>query len=432
MPLPPIKARELTFDEYLEIFYKSVGPNAERDPEIQALLKADDRFDFGSTDYFNPVYSMKVMLEGLTRQSQLYRLLPKTSYIDKGDSLHYISADATYLESALGEEGALFSTDTNIPTISDLNHCWPAVTTEQWESTEVGTQMSKFQKQPVTDADFLKDFFQRKYMDNIDKDLAGVYLSTTVHGVDTPSFDGSTTYSRLETIDRMISNYTESGVANTHVSLAEDGDIYWDVGSGGTIKINRSSDTWANAQIKLPTTPGTEQAYNILDELDDLMAEAKNYAPTDERNYIGLCSPKAMNKIQDEIDPKQSFLEFPMDIYQNINGVSTRPGRIAGKTSVSALAICGLKVPFFDVPYLGGVVKGAWVWENAKYTTGGVGNIYLVNMDNIEIRHLIPTTYLETPNYGDWILGKRHVFYSAMQLLCTNFASHAALKYIKA
>ncbi len=61
-----------------------------------------------------------------------------------------------------------------------------------------------------------------------------------------------------------------------------------------------------------------------------------------------------------------------------------------------------------------------------------MGNIYLVNMDNIEIRHLIPITYTETPNYGDWILGTRHSIFSAMTLICRNFACHAALKYIAA
>ena len=174
------------------------------------------------------------------------------------------------------------------------------------------------------------------------------------------------------------------------------------------------------------------RAYNILDELDDLMSSALQYAPTGERNYIGLCSPKALNKVQDELDPKQRFLEFPMEVYQNIDGVTTRPGRLAGKTSVAALSISGVKVPFFTSIYLGGVVPGAWVWENSQYATGGVGNIYLVNTDNIEIRHLIPITYMETPNYSDWILGNRHSIFSAMQLLCRNFASHAALKYIAA
>jgi hypothetical protein len=424
-------ADELSFGEYIDTFYKVIGPDAERDPEIQDLLKADDRYDYGSTDYFNPVYSYEIALEGLTRSTNLYRLLPKTTYIDKGDSLHNIIADATYMKSFLGEEGGMFVSDTVIPTVSDLDLLWPAVFHIGWEDTRIGREMAKFQKGPKTDLAFLKQFFNRVYADGIDQQLAGTYLSSTVHGVDTPA----TQYSKatIECIDRMISNSTESGAA-THVSAATDGDIYWDelnLAGTSTIKINRSDVTWADAQIKLPAAAATEDAYNILDELDDLMAVALSYADTGERSYIGLCSPKAMNKIQDEVDPKQRFLEFPMDVYQTIGGVSTRPGRMGGKTSVAALAICGEKIPFFTSPYLGGV-STTWVWENSKYTTGGVGNVYLINMNAIELRHLIPISYVETPNYSDWILGNRHSIFSAMQLLCSNFASHAALKYIKA
>jgi len=419
---------ELSFSEYLERFYKCIGPDAERDPEIQALLKADDRYDYLSTDYFNPVYSAKISLEALTRSTNIYRVLPKTTYMDKGDSIHYISADPTVLEEYLGNETAMFGSDTNIPAINDIDHLWPAVYHVGFEDTRIAREMSKFQAAPKTDLAMLQEFFNNFYANGIDQQLAGVQLSTTIHGVDTPA---TSTNATLECVDRMISNGTESGAA-THVSLATDGDIYWNATNTGTAVIDRSADTWADAQIKLPSAAGTEEGYNILDELDDLMAACLRYAPTAERNYIGLCSPRALNKIQDELDPKQRFLDFPMDVYQTLEGVSTRPGAMGGKFSVSALAISGVKVPFFTSPYLGGVVAGAWVWENSVYTTGGVGNIYLINMDNIEIRHLIPITYSETPNYGDWILGTRHSIYSAMQLLCRNFACHGALKYIAA
>jgi len=292
--------------------------------------------------------------------------------------------------------------------------------------------MSKFQAEPKTDLAFLLDYCNTRYADRIDQQLAGVFLdpngTPSGHGVDCPA---TSTNATVESIDRMITNGTESGATN-HVDTATDGDIYWNATNTGSAKITRASDTFANAQIKLPTTAATEEAYNILDELDDLMSTALVYAPTAERNYIGLCGPKALNKIQDELDPKQRFLEFPMDVYQTLEGVSTRPGALGGKFSVAALAICGVKVPFFTSPYLQGHADSSWLWKNAKYTTGGVGNIYLVNMDNIEIRHLIPITYTETPNYADWILGSRHSFFSAMQLLCRNFSCHAALKYIAA
>jgi len=363
---------ELSFSEFVERFYKCIGPDAERDAEIQALLKTDDRYDYGSTDYFNPVYSTKISLEALTRSTVLYRVLPKTTYMDKGDSMHYIKTDPDMKENFLGEETAMFGATTAIPAVEDFDHCWPAVFHLGFEDTRIAREMSKFQAEPKTDLAFLLDYCNTRYADRIDQQLAGVFLdpngTPTGHGVDAPA---TSTNATIESIDRMISNGTESGATN-HVDTNTDGDIYWNATNTGTAKIARATDTFANAQIKLPTTAATEQAYNILDELDDLMSTALVYAPTAERNYIGLCGPKALNKIQDELDPKQRFLEFPMDVYQTLEGVSTRPGALGGKFSVSALAICGIKVPFFVSPYLQGHADSSWLWKNAKHTTAGL------------------------------------------------------------
>jgi hypothetical protein len=356
--------------------------------------------------------------------------LPKTTFMQEGDSLHYIAADASVLTAWLGNEGAMFAADTNVPDISDIDHIWPATTFMGWEDTRVANELAKIQARPVTGPEFLRKYFADYYWDCIDQQLAGVWNSATVHGVDTPA---TSTNAQIECIDRMISNATESG-ANTHVSLETDGDIFWgptNATGTDTPKYDRSAVATANAQVTLPTVAGTEQAYNILDELDDLMASAKAYAPTAERNYVGLCSDKALNKIQDELDPKERYLEGRMDYTQTIGGVSTRPGALGGKFSCAGLTICGIKIPFFTSPYFAGKAT-PWVWENSKYATGGVGNIYLVNMDNIELRHLIPFTEIDYPNYGDWVLGDRHSLISSMTLLARNFASHAALKYIAA
>lgn len=421
---------DINFGEYLRRYYNAIGPDKNSDPEIQALMKADDRYDFGSTDLFNPKYSSKVTLAALTRSTSIYRILPKTTFMNEGDSLHYIAADAAVLTAFLGSEGAMFAADTNIPDITDIDHIWPATFFAGWEDTRVAVEMSKFQAKPVTGPDFLRKYFSDYYWDSVDQQLAGVWLSATVHGVDTPA---TSTNATIECIDRLISNGTESGATN-HVSAATDGDIFWgptNITGTDTAKYDRSVVTTADAQVKLTAAAGTEDAYNILDELDDLMATAKAYAPTAERNYIGMCSDKALNKVQDELDPKQRYLEGQMDYTQTIGGVSTRPGALGGKFSAAGLTICGVQVPFFTSPYFSGKAT-PWVWENSKYTTGGVGNIYLINMDNIEIRHLIPFTEIDYPNYGDWVLGDRHSLISSMQLLARNFASHAALKYIAA
>jgi len=423
------------FEMFCRKYYRSIGPGARQDPDIQALLKADDRYDFGSTDYFDPAYSARVTLEALVRSTDIYKLLPKTTYITEGDSMQYIKAEDSGLRAFLGDETAMFGGDTYIPDITAIDRIWPAVFASMWEDTRVATELSKVPgRSSKVDLQTILDYKMSHYLNAIDMQLAGTYLSTTVHGVDTPA---TSTMATVECIDRMLSNGTESGATN-HVGTATDGNIFWgktNITGTDTIVFERAADAapWANAQVKLPSVAATEEAYNLLDELDDLMAVAKQYAPSDQRNYIGLCSDKALNKIQNELDPKSRvMLEGNMEVTQTLNGVSTRPGVVGGKISTQALMITGVKVPFFTSTHFSGTATSGWLWKNQKYTTGGVGNIYLVNLDNIEIRHLIPITHEVYPNFGDWILGNRHVIFSGMQLLCRNFASHAALKYIKA
>jgi len=428
-----------TFEQWLRRYYKSIGPRAREDPEIQALIKADARYDYGETTFWDPEHSARVTLEGLVRETSLYAILPKTTFIQEGNSFRYISAEAAGSGTAvfLGDEGAMFGVDTAMPTAVEVEGLWPAVFAVQWEDTKVMTEMEKVWRTPKLTSAFIKEYFDKFYLDRIDRQLAGVQLSSTVHGVDTPA---TSTYATIESLDRMISDQAESGTASSgggHVNAATDGDIFWgktNITGTDTAIFDRSAVTTSDACIKLPSTAptgagtGVNEAYNILDELDDLMAEALIYAPTDQRNYIGITSPLALNKVQDELDPKMRYLEHPMEIYQTLNGVSTRPGALAGKISVPGLIICGVKVPFFTNVYLAG--QDGLGWKNTVYTTAGAGNIYLVNMDTIEIRHLIPPTFQSIPNYGDWILGNRNIWFSAMTLICRNFHANAALKYI--
>ena len=431
----------MPFDKFIEGYYRGLGPRV--DPDLAEIMKEDTRYNYTATPtYFNAAYSAKVSLEALSRSTTLYKLLRKTSYLSEGDSFHYISTDAHTGLLPILTAGAIFGADTSIPAITDVDFIVPAVHTLQWEDTLVARELSKIQAAPVTDAEFIRQYMTEVFTNNIDQALAGVYLdpdaATYGHGVDTPaSYTAAAPgVATIECIDRMLTTKSEGGTA-TYVSADTDGDIFWgptNKTGTDTARIDRSGSTAWDCQIRLPTggSAAAGEAYNILDELDDLMATALTYAPSDGKNYIGLCSPKALNKIQNELDPKQRFLEGAADVTQTINGVSTRPGVEGGKVSVASLTICGVKVPFFTSPYLQGTSASSWLWKNAKHTTGGPGNIYLINMDGMEFRTLIPITYETWPSHTEVQpgLGNRHILYTAGQLLVRNWASHAKLAFI--
>ena len=165
------------------------------------------------------------------------------------------------------------------------------------------------------------------------------------------------------------------------------------------------------------------------------MAAAKKYRQgSGPANYIALMSDTALNKVQDEIDPKGMWLEGQTEVTQTLNGITTRKGVDGGKLQVSSLILSGVKCPVFTAKYLQGTASSSWLWKNSKFATGGPGNIYLLNMDAIEFRTLIPTTAEswrnQAPNTTPG-LGYINVIYMMGQLIWRNWQSHAALKYIK-
>jgi hypothetical protein len=435
---------DVDFEQYLKNYYnrpygqsRLADPRAKTDPLYKGATMTGLTY-VSATSWFDPVYSAEVALQGLTRSTSIFKLLPKTTYQQKGDSYQYIATENTSNMSATGESGLIFTTETTVPTITDIDSIVPSVVHHEWEDTTMATELSKIQRsRAVMNPDLQKTYETERFWNSIDMMLAGVFrvpAGTGVgHGVDAPATNG--TYGEVESIDRMITCQAEV-VSGTYVSLTTDGNIFWNNAGGpaGAGRYDRNGGTLWDAQVTLPVgSVAAGVAYNILDELDDLMAKAKCYAKQP-YNYIALMSPKAMNKIQNEIDPKQRYLEGPADVTQTIGGVSTRPGVEGGKVSVSSLTICGVKVPCFESPYLMGTASSNWLWLNTVHTTGGVGNIFLINMDAIEFRTLVPPTYETWPARYDIAdapaFGNKHVLYMMGQLIAWNWQSHAALKYI--
>ena len=144
-------------------------------------------------------------------------------------------------------------------------------------------------------------------------------------------------------------------------------------------------------------------------------------------NYLCMMSPKAYNKVKAEQDPKALIIDYT-DARQTINGISSTPGVAGGKVQLSALRLSDITVPIVTVPYLMGTSDSGWLWMNSKHTTGGPGNIYLINQDALEFRTLVPITYRAVP--AEASLQTKHTLWMAGQLIAWNWQSHGALKYI--
>jgi len=421
------------FTNFIKNYYRNM-PNQ----VPYSMMKGTDAFTFSKTDWFDPVYLGKLTLEGLTRSTKAFKALTKTTYQDQGDSYQVIGTDITAGDAVLPIlESSAIHAEYDTPAITDHDKIYPAVVKLDWINTDVAAALSQIQRsRTMPNLEQIRDYMGNLFLDRIEMMLCGVYNDFSAggtgsnqggYGVDSPA-TGNTSKAEIECIDRMISNYTESGAGTTYTSAATDGDIYWNTtgtGSSTDAQFDRSANTTGNATWRTPDA-AVEQAYNICDELDDLMAKCLVYAQ-EPYNYICMMSPKAYNKVKAENDPKALITDYT-SATQTVGGITSTPGVVGGKVQLSALRLSDITVPIVTVPYLMGTSLSSWLWKNSVFTTGGVGNIYLINQDCMEFRTLIPITYRATPTED--ALTTKHTLFMSGQLIAKNFPSHGALKYI--
>jgi len=365
--------------------------------------------------YFDPVFSNEI--EGyVMRDSSLYKLLPKRTFQEYGDSMKFWDTDitATVDVAASSTPFATQSTESG-PDITGVEQFRPAYLVTPYKTSMMSEVESSWQRYPPDTMAFIKKYFEEIVPNDYDKML--------LEDVDTPG----TAAQRIESLDRIISNGTESGDGTTYVSAVGDGDIYW--GKAAAIADrSETSAAWTDAQIDLPSSA----AARTLDmgKVDDVLADALDYAKNDPF-YIMLTGRRTLNEICDYYDDKQWFAEAPMNVKFTLNGVSTPRGGEYG-ISVASIISNGLQIPIFTNKH---IVGENGLNETTAITDTDCGHIYLINMADIHLRIAMPPAYFRTSPTDRLAMDSfydRHWILSAMQLIATNFKTHAAVKYLKA
>jgi len=370
--------------------------------------------------YFEPKFSAVVQAY-VDRATEVFKLLPKTTFLAEGDSLKYYETDLESLKGVAATSKPFTDiTAESAPTIATLEEFEPAYLVDPWITNFMSRTRSTWQVDPKLDPAWIKQYHTENLPNQIDKMLTRV--------VDVVADDGTAANANIESIDRICSCSAEA--STTYVSVASDPDIYW---RKSTVLIDRSADTddtfggGAGEGIDLPPTAAARTL--SLDMIDDVIAASKKYSRN--KRYIGITGPKTLNELQDLIEPKQRFLDTPMDYQLTLQGVSTRKGARTGFT-VGAIITNGIEIPMFTCSH---VANEDPANRSSVITDANIGNIYFLDLDAIEIRVAVPITYLETPPAamltGD-AMEVRHMFIYAAQLVATNFRAHAAVKYLKA
>ena len=353
------------------------------------LRKADDQFTTGDTSYFNPIYGA-IAFNWLNLEADIVKLLPKDTFQSKGDSFRAITANATNFWGQL--ETAASLGDTDIPDLTEITVDKPAVMYSHWDSSFIAQMQSTWQDSPRKNAElFLKDYFTKDHPSKINAQLM---LETGTLAAQGGNFDNF-----CESVDRVTSDSAEEALLD-----AGDCDIQG---------LDRSA--------------GEGEAYNDINGgalrdldlglMDDMLADCKLYS--DNKRFIFLTDEAQLNTVEALEGAKHRIGdEVPWKI-DTQNGVNTRKGVRAG-FSVSSYIGAGLEVPIFTS-------------KDVHYESGGSGNIYLLDLDEISFRVALPTVYLDTNN-AHFLLHDMfkytYMFLTVAQLVATKFACHGAIKYL--
>lgn len=425
------------FKATLKGYYKNlpIDPANLTVSNMQAMMKADVPLTYStSTTWFDPVYLGKIYLEGLSRSRKVFGAVPKTTYQELGDSYQNISTDSHTGLANILEADTLFA-DTSVPALTDVDSIYPAIVKYDWTNTEVAQALSGIQRSRTSPTlEQIRAYATAKFWDAVEMQLCGVYVDYAAggngtnqggYGNDAPATTGSV--AEFESLDRMVTSVAE-GAGGTYLSAATDNDIFWNsTGIAGSIRFDRSAGA-AVGNVRLPTggSAAAGEAYNIIDELDDLVTQQLVYCE-EPYNLVAYMSPKAYNKIRAEEDPHRIITEYT-GATQAINGVTSTPGTVGGKAQFSALRLSDITVPIVTAPYLMGTAASSWLWKNAQHTTGGPGHICIMNQDALEFRTLIPLTYRSVQ--AENALQTKHTLYMAGQLINRNWKSHSKLAFI--
>ena len=353
------------------------------------IMKADDPFLTTKTNYFNPIYGQSVT-DWLNMEANIWGLLPKTTYQAKGDSIRVKTADAVNFHGQLQTAVALG--DSDIPTLDEVNFTDPAVMYNRSDSSLIAQLKSKWQDTPRQDAaQYIREAMLEQHPKNINEWLG--------KSTDTPAAGGGNFDNYIESIDRVCSDSVESGL----LSAPEDNDIYGFDRSAGE----------ANAYADLNGGVLRDLSLGLL---DDMIADCKQYSTN--RRFIIITDEVQLNQIEALADTKLRYDENKF-VISTVNGVQTRKGKEIGFSASSYIG-AGIKIPLFTSQSIIG-------------SAGGNGNIYLLDLDHIEIRVAMPTVYYETTNQGFQLLNKMFYEYMVMtvaQLVADQFNCHGAIKWL--
>jgi hypothetical protein len=324
------------------------------------LKQSNNIYDIANTaGYINPKYSA-LMPEWMINKRNIYSLIRKTDFRVMGDAFKVWfddPADVTEVVGGVDEDDDIYATNDimNLKQINGLSGdgITPKIIQAHWvEGLIHQLKQTGFQNPPKIDATRLRGQYTRLFLKEINKMLLA------------PVTDFGSLPKNLISLDNLISGKEEADAR----TLTTEVDYY---------NLDRNTAaTNADAHLDISTTPRSFD----LDTFDDLLAELSDYDPSDP---FGLTTPKILNRWERTMEAKQQFMGKNKVVIKR-DGVQTRVGETGG---------------FQIATYAGGGVQDFPIFTDSDVDTpnSSLGNVYVIDNDDAELRMAMPESYFETP-----------------------------------
>jgi hypothetical protein len=384
---------KLTYEKMVDEYYAN---HSDMPPSVKAI------YGVSSTNNFSNQYSA-MLYNNLDMRSELFRALPKKTYLAEGDTTRSVRS--------LGGSVAY---------LTDLTDTFPACVEDVID--EIGPILPA----PLVAArDESFQAYQRSLYNTRNnpaptwEEKRQMAMDELINQFETDAhYDGTNAAAapnvRIESIDRICTDTVEHGAAFWNESARSH---RWAIAATGA-DVNAIYE----ANVNLPATAANREF--DPEYLDDVLKDCKRYTRVEDRARFAIFTKgDTVEEIKKYFGDKEWARGIANVAYNLGEGLTTNTGDTPG-FNVAGYSGGGLT----NVPII--------TDDSCHYESGGVGNIYVLNLNNIEFRAALLPTWLETDMGKDMLLRglaqRKGVAIMHGQIIAPRFNVHGAVKYLKA
>jgi len=380
----------------MERYYYGAGTNMGFGYSGSELLKADAPLLSTTAGTYQAIYGRKVWSQ-LNQEFNAFSILPKRPW-DRSGWRVVTAKPSTAVGGGIAENGTL--PDTTKPTFQNVA-AKPKTIAHSFDMSEVAIFLNDKDDGLGDIRSVLKEEMGKHHAEHINQML--LQDVDTPAGNDLESLDRVTASSLMDSTGNPYSTHHVTGNNTAHISAASDLDIY---------SIDRSANTWSNAEISVASDASLTERTLSLDHIDEMF----------QKIWIRGGNPKVMltgydtlMRIQQLLQAQQRFMEEKR-VVPTYNGVKGVPGVEAG---------------FIVATY-----NGVPIIPSKDVAPDGISRIYMLDTDYLYYSTAKPTQYYESGiETGDPFainrLGQEGLYRTMGEVWTTFFGGQGSIRDLK-